>query len=254
MNAVYLYAIASVFLVSLVSLVGIVTLSMKEETLRKYIYLLVSLAVGALLGGAFIHLIPESFETIGNNTFVSLEIVGGILLFLVVEKFLHIHHHTGDACESVNDGKHIHPVGYMILVADGVHNFVDGVVIGASYLISIEVGIAATLAILLHEIPQEISDFGVLLHAGYSKKRALLVNFLSALTAVAGTILVLIAGDISEQLTLWFPPIAAGSFIYIAMSDLIPEMHKNKSVKESILQIVMVLVGVVIMFGMLFLE
>ncbi len=254
MNIIYAYALLSVILVSLISLVGIFTLSINEKVLRKYIYLLVSLAVGALLGGAFIHLIPESFEQIGNNIIVSLEIIGGIILFLILEKFLHLHHHTGDICENTKDGQHIHPVGRMILIADGVHNFIDGIVIGAAYLISIEAGVAATVAIILHEIPQEISDFGVLLHAGYTKTRALWVNFLSALTAVVGTVLVLFAGNLSGQLTIWLPPIAAGSFIYIAMSDLIPEMHKNKSTKESILQIITVFVGVGMMLLLLVLE
>ncbi len=254
MNSIYIYSITSVILVSLISLVGVFTLSINEKVLRKYTYLLVSLAVGALLGGAFIHLIPESFEKIQNSTIISLELIGGIILFLILEKFLHFHHHTGDVCENTKDGKHIHPVGHMILIADGVHNFIDGIVIGASYLISIEAGIATTIAIVLHEIPQEISDFGVLLHAGYTKAKALLVNFLSALTAIVGTIIVLFAGSSSQEFIRWLPPIAAGSFIYIAMSDLIPEMHKNKSVKESILQIVTVLVGVGMMLLLLVLE
>ena len=142
----------------------------------------------------------------------------------------------------------------MILIADGAHNFIDGIVIGAAYLVSFEAGIAATLAIILHEIPQEISDFGVLLHAGYSKKKALILNFLSALTAIAGTVLVLVLGNLSEKLIIWLAPIAAGSFIYIAMSDLIPEMHKNKLFKESVFQTITVLFGVFLMYLLLFLE
>ncbi len=247
---IYFYALASTFMVSLISLIGVFTFSVNEKILRKYIFLLVSLAVGALLGGAFIHLIPESFSEGNNTILISLEIIGGIMIFFILEKFLHWHHH--------HDGDHshetIHPVGHMILIADGVHNFIDGIVIGASYLISIEVGIATTLAIILHEIPQEISDFGVLIHAGYSKKKALWVNFLSALSSVLGTILVLFAGNFSQSLTTWLPPIAAGSFIYIAMSDLIPEMHKEHATKESLLQILTVFIGIGIMFLLLFLE
>ena len=252
-NEVIFYSLASVIIVSLISLVGIFALSMNEKLLRKYLYLLVSLAVGALLGGAFIHLIPESFKQIDNSTQVSLEIIGGILFFFILEKFLHWHHHHGDACENTKEG-HIYPVGRMILIADGVHNFIDGIVIGAAYLVSIEAGVAATIAIILHEIPQEISDFGVLIHAGYTRARALWVNFLSALTAVLGTLAVLLSGSASENITVWLPPIAAGGFIYIAMSDLIPEMHKNKSTKESILQIITVLIGIGIMLLLLILE
>ena len=253
MLSVYIYSLASVIIVSLISLVGVFTLSLNEKVLRKYLFLLVSLAVGALLGGAFIHLIPESFAEIDNDVMVSLELIGGIIIFFILEKFLHWHHHTGDGCETTKAG-HIHPVGHMILVADGAHNFIDGIVIGTSYLVSIEAGIAATIAIILHEIPQEISDFGVLLHAGYGKKRALLFNFLSALTAVLGAVLVLTAGSFSEQLTLWLTPLAAGSFIYIAMSDLIPELHKNKSTRESLLQILTVCFGIGIMLLLLLLD
>ena len=253
MNQVYFYSLASVIIVSLVSLAGVFVLSINERVLRKYLFLLVSLAVGALLGGAFIHLIPESFEQIGNSTIVSMEIIAGIVLFFILEKFLHWHHHHGDGCENTKEG-HIYPVGRMILIADGAHNFIDGIIIGAAYLVSIEAGISATIAIILHEIPQEISDFGVLLHAGYSKTRALWVNFLSALTAVLGTLLVLFAGNASESLTIWLPPIAAGGFIYIAMSDLIPEMHKHKSTKESFLQILMLFLGIGIMLLLLLLE
>jgi len=243
----YIYALTSVIIVSLVSLVGVFTLSLNEKILQKYTFFLVSLAVGALLGGAFIHLIPESFETINNPTIVSLEIIGSILVFFVLEKFLHWHHDHGHAHGKHCKHKKIHPVGHMILIADGMHNFVDGIVIAAAYLISIEVGIAATIAIILHEIPQEISDFGILIHAGYTKKKALQVNFLSALTAVLGAILVLVAGNRSETLILRIPPLAAGSFIYIAMSDLIPEMHKTTSQKESLLQIIAILIGIGLM-------
>ena len=261
MITIYIYALVSVIIVSLLSLVGVFTLSFNEKTLRKYTFLLVSLAVGALLGGAFLHLIPESFAKIENSTTVSLEIIGGILIFLILEKFLHWHHgHHGEdvhgeiECEHNCKQKKIAPVGHMILIADGMHNFIDGIVIGAAYLVSVETGIAATIAIILHEIPQEISDFGVLIHAGYTKARALWVNFLSALTAVFGTILILFAGNLSESLTIWLPPIAAGSFIYIAMSDLIPEMHKNTSKKESALQILFVIIGIAIMYLLLVLE
>ncbi|MFT7565103.1 MAG: zinc and cadmium transporter [Candidatus Paceibacteria bacterium] len=252
MFSIYLYSLLSVIIVSLVSLVGVFTLSLKEKVLRKYVFLLVSLAVGALLGDAFIHLIPESFEVIGNGTHVSLAVIAGILIFFILEKFLHWHHHQIGPEES--EVKKIHPVGHMILISDGVHNFIDGLIIGVSYLVSIEVGIATTIAVILHEIPQEISDFGVLLHAGYSKTKALWINFLSALLAVLGAVVALVAGSSSEVLTVWLLPVAAGGFIYIALSDLIPEMHKTKHIKYSILQVVAVLVGIVAMLLLLNLE
>lgn len=252
MFQIYLFSLLSVIAISLVSFAGVFTLSLKEKVLRKYVFLLVSLAVGALLGDAFIHLIPEAFEMIENGTNVSLAIIAGILIFFVLEKFLHWHHHH--VGEDDEESAAIHPVGHMILISDGVHNFIDGLIIGVSYLVSVEVGIATTIAVILHEIPQEISDFGVLLHAGYSKVKALWLNFLSALVAVLGAVVALIVGSSSELLTVWLLPISAGGFIYVALSDLIPELHKTKTVKYSILQVVAVLVGILAMLLLLNLE
>ncbi len=250
MLSAYLYSILSVVVISLVSLVGVFTISMREEALRKYIFLMVSLAVGALLGDAFIHLIPEAFETTGNPMMISLAIVVGILVFFIIEKFLHWHHHA----MGEHDHETIHPTGKMILISDGVHNFIDGLIIGASFLVSTEVGIATTLAVILHEIPQEIGDFGVLLHSGYSKAKALWFNFLSALTAVAGVLVTLLIGGESQTLTTWLIPLAAGGFIYIAMSDLIPELHKTKQIRHSVLQLIAVVIGVLAMVALLAFE
>jgi zinc and cadmium transporter len=249
MIASYLYALVAVIVVSLISLVGAFTLSMKEDMIRKYMYLLVSLAVGALLGDAFIHLIPEAFETASEPMSVSLLVIAGIVIFFVLEKFMHWHHHGDDTEEY-----HVHPVGKLVLFSDGVHNFIDGVVIGISFLVSIPVGIATTIAVILHEIPQEIGDFAVLLHAGYTRKRALWLNFLSALTAVLGTLLAFALGETGEAFINWVLPIAAGGFIYIAVADLIPELHKTKKPGHSISQLIALLIGVALMIGLVFLE
>ncbi len=248
--SIYLYPLASVIIVSLVSLLGIFTLSLKEQLVRKYIFLLVSLAVGALLGDAFIHLIPEAFELIPNPTYLSVAIIAGIFIFFVLEKVLHWHHHHAE----VEGTECLHPMGKMVLVSDGVHNFIDGLIIGASYLVSIEVGIATTVAIVLHEIPQEIGDFGILLHSGYSTAKALWLNFLSATLAILGTIIALTSGGKSELLAIWLIPLTAGGFIYIAMSDLIPEMHKTKNPKDSALQLVTVAIGILAMVLLLAVE
>ncbi|MBS3904210.1 MAG: ZIP family metal transporter, partial [Simkania sp.] len=213
------------------------------------IYFFVSLAVGALLGDAFIHLIPESFENLENGTIVGLLVIAGFFLFFIIEKFLHWHHHSDDA-----DENHIHPVGKLVLFSDGVHNFIDGIVIGVSFMVSVPVGIATTIAVILHEIPQEIGDFAVLLHAGYSRKRALWLNFLSALAAVCGTFLAFFLGEAGTGLVVYILPIAAGGFIYIAATDLIPELHKTKSVKKSLLQIFAVILGVALMLALTLLE
>lgn len=249
MYIVYGYGLASVVLVSLISLVGVFTLAQSEEKVRQYISFFISLAVGALLGDAFIHLIPESFEG-GGSMVTSLSIIGGIFLFLLLEKFLHWHHHEDDSAEY----SHVHPVGKLVLFSDGVHNFIDGVVIGVSFLVSVPVGIATTLAVILHEIPQEIGDFAVLIHAGYSRTRALWLNFLSALSAVAGLGLAFVLGSSAERFIGLVLPFAAGGFIYIALADLIPELHKTKKAGDSFLQMCAILLGVLAMIALVYLE
>ncbi|MEA2701776.1 MAG: zinc and cadmium transporter [Candidatus Parcubacteria bacterium] len=250
MLATILYALGSVAIISLISLAGVFTLSMNAERLRTGLFVLVSLAVGALLGDAFIHLIPEAFETTSDPVMLSLAIIGGILAFFVIEKVLHWHHHQG-----IEDSEpQIHPVGRIILFSDGFHNFIDGLIVGLAYTVSIEVGIATTIAVILHEIPQEIGDFGVLLHAGYTKSKALWLNFLSGLLAIIGAGTALVLGEVAEPLTLFLVPITAGGFIYIALSDLIPELHKMKSARKSFIQLVAICIGVGAMFLLLSLE
>src|SRR3989338_2773819 len=174
MTSIALYAFVSVFVVSLISLVGLFAISINESALRKWILVLVSLAVGALFVDAIIHLIPEALHESTNTTLTSLLIIGGILAFFALEKFLHWHHshghefneekHLDGTIQNVKEN-HVRPLGYLILISDGVHNFIDGIIIAASYFISIEVGIATTIAVILHEIPQEIGDFGVLINS-----------------------------------------------------------------------------------------
>lgn len=244
----YIYAVGSVILVSLVSLVGLFTLSFKEAKLKKYLFVLVSLAVGALLGDAFIHLIPQTFLDIQNPQTISLLIIGGIFIFFILEKFLHWHHHDG------LEDRHPHPLGPLILISDGLHNLIDGLLIGASFLISREIGFATTIAVILHEIPQEVGDFGVLLQAGYSRHRALWLNFLSGLFAVVGVCGAFLLGRFAASFALFLLPLAAGGFIYIALSDLIPELQKTKSLKYSLLQLFSILIGLASMLLLLLAE
>jgi len=142
----------------------------------------------------------------------------------------------------------------MNLVGDSVHNFIDGLIIGASYLTSMPIGIATTMAVMLHEIPQEISDFGVLIYGGFSKKKALFLNFVVALTAVIGVITSLLIGSYFVNITNFLLPFTIGSFIYIAGSDLIPELHKETKVRKSVIQLMMLILGIGIMYLFLFLE
>jgi len=245
---VWFYTLVSVFIVSLISLVGVFTLSLNRGKLYATIIYLVSFSAGALLGDAFIHLIPESYEN-ENNIITSILILLGILIFFVLEKIMHWRHCHKEPCKN-----HPHPFSFMILVGDAVHNFIDGLVIGASYLMSIPVGIATTIAVVLHEIPQEIGDFGSLIYGGFSRGKALLYNFLSALAAVFGAILVLLMGAKIESLAIFLVPFAAGGFIYIAGSDLIPELHKHKDLKNAIWQILTFILGIGVMFSLLILE
>jgi len=226
----------------LVSLIGILTLSLNIDRLRKILILLVSLAVGAFLGDIFFHIIPESYELFPNTTTPSLLVIGGIFLFFIMEKFLRWRH-----CHIPTTQQHTHPIVTMNLVGDATHNFIDGVIIGASYMVSIPIGIASTIAVLLHEIPQEMGDFGILIHGGLSIRKALTFNLLSALTAVIGTVLILVVGPEISGLSYYLLPLIAGAFLYIAAADLIPELHENTckvNVKQSFLQLVMISVGI----------
>jgi zinc and cadmium transporter len=236
------YAIASVTLVSLVSLVGIVTISVNEERLKATLFALVSLAAGAMFGDTFIHLLPESFKKSSETLGPSMCVLAGILAFFVLEKFLlWRHQHT------VASGRDIHPLGYLNLIADGVHNLMDGMMIGASYLVSLPIGIATTMAVVFHEIPQEIGDFGILLHAGFTRRRALLLNYLSAMLAMFGTAVALLVGSSLEGFSSVMLPFTAGGFIYIAGSDLLPELQKELAPAKSTVQLLAMAGGIGLM-------
>lgn len=249
MTTIYLYTFVSVIIVSIISFVGAFTLSLKEELLRKYIFIFISIAVGALLGDALIHLIPEALENSQSGVLASVLVIAGIFIFFILEKFLHWHHHGEDT-----DDNYVHPVGKLVLFSDGVHNFMDGIIIAVSFLVSIPVGIATTIAVILHEIPQEIGDFGVLLHSGYTKQKALWLNFLSALSAILGAVVLFTISGSAHIATTYFLPLAAGGFIYIAVADLIPELHKTKEMNHSIMQILAVMLGVLAMVALTYLE
>lgn len=234
MNTLF-YILGATVLVSILSLIGIVLLLIKKK-LDKVLIILVSFAVGALLGDAFIHMLPESMS-LGTLAFVYT--ISGIILFFIIERFLSWHHCHKECKE--------HPFTYLILVGDGVHNFIDGMIIAASFLTSIPIGIASTLAIIFHEIPQEFGDFAMLLYGKFSKLKALFYNFLSALTAILGAVLTYFFSTNIEGLTTLLLPFAAGGFIYIAMSDMIPQLHKEEKLSNSLIQFISILAGLGIM-------
>jgi zinc and cadmium transporter len=239
--------LASVIFVSLLSLLAIIVLWLKPKTLKKVLQPLISLAVGGLLGDAFLHLIPESFEKSKNTTSVSLLVLAGLFLFLILEKSMHYYHHE-HATEEV------HPYGYLSLIASGLHNFIDGLLIGASYLAGTSIGLATTLAVVLHEIPHELGDFSVLVNAGFKPIKALVYNFLSALLAIAGAVFALAVSSNPQMVTQFVLPITAGGFIYIAGSDLIPELHKELKRSAILIQLFAMALGVGLMFLIKILE
>ncbi len=250
MGEIWLYSILSVFIVSLISFVGILSFSIKVEKLRKVLIYLISFSAGALLADSFMHLLPELIEESGFVLSTSLYILVGITVFFILEKIIRWHHF-----HMPFDKEHEHPFVYMNLVGDGLHNFIDGMIVAGAYMLNFGAGIATTLAVILHEIPQEIGDFGVLLHGGFTKAKALMLNFLSALTAVLGAIIALLLQSRIEHLELVIVPFTIGGFIYIAGSDLIPELHKEShNIKKGILQTLAFILGILAMAALLFLE
>lgn len=236
---VWVYALVSVLIVSAISLIGVFFLSLDRSRLQRMLLFLVSFAVGGLVGDALIHLIPESFERLTPDLLTSMLILLGILIFFVVEKFIRWRHsHT------LTSSSHLHPVVTMNLVGEGVHNLIDGMLIAASYAVAIPIGIATTIAVLLHEIPQEIGDFAVLVHGGLSVRKALLFNFASATMAILGAVIVLVIGQEVENISLFILPITAGGFIYIAVSDLIPELHHENRLSMSLWQLLFITLGI----------
>ncbi len=244
---IWAYTLISVTIVSLISLIGVFTLSFDRNKLYKCLIYFVSLSAGTLMGDAFIHLIPDAFKN-GDGVWPSLYILAGIFTFFILEKVLHWRHCHKEPCEN-----HPHPFSYVILAGDGLHNFIDGMVIAASFIVSIPIGIATTAAVIFHEIPHEIGNFASLLYGGFSTKKAILYNFLSALVAILGAIFVLII-SVNFDLTRFLIPFAAGGFIYIAGTDLIPELHKHNETKKGILQAVAFVIGIGLMLGMLMFE
>ena len=250
----WVYTLISVWAVSLISLIGLLTFPIKEQKLRSLLLYLVSFSAGALFADAFIHLIPEAAGTNSLELKVSmvpLYILSGIITSFILEKLIQWRH-----CHIPTSEEHPHPFAYMNLFGDGVHNFIDGVVVAGSYIASLPVGIATTLAVVFHEIPQEIGDYGVLLHGGFSKNKALLFNFLTALTAILGALLALALSAIIpiENFTVFLLSFAAGEFIYIAGSDLVPELHKETEPSKSLLQLVAFIFGVIIILCLLLIE
>ncbi len=225
---------------SLIALVGSVTLLMSARTLERLLLPLVSLAAGSLIGGALFHMVPASLAEISDGNHVWLLLILGFAAFMALEQFFHWHHcHRADAaCRK--------PLGYLILLGDGLHNLLGGIAVGGAFLIDIRLGITAWIAAALHEIPQELGDFGALIYSGWSKGGALLFNLLSGLTFLIGGLL---AYALSHTINVaYLIPLAAGNFLYIAAADLVPEINRHPRFGHNVANLLMFLVGAGLMY------
>jgi zinc and cadmium transporter len=250
------YIILTTFAIAFIAFIGIFTLALNEKILNKILLILVSLSAGALMGGAFLHLIPEAIEKAATEIYenghdhsghieipteVFVYVLVGFILFFIIEKVLHWRHCHKGKCD-------VHTFHYMNLVGDSIHNFIDGLIMAASFVISIELGLTTTVAIAAHEIPQEIGDFGVLIYGGFKKKKAIILNFIVALTIVAGGIFGYFISKNVEKAAIFLLPFAAGGFIYIAATDLIPEIKKELDFKKYIPTLLVFILGILIMW------
>ncbi|MCA9477686.1 MAG: ZIP family metal transporter [Nanoarchaeota archaeon] len=241
--------IIATVIISLMSFVGIFFLS---ERVKQFLHYLVSFAAGTLLAVAFFDLIPESLEhflELGIDLHESIIIVlAGVLIFFLIERFIHWHH-----CDSCTDHDHHHDhkhktAGFLVLAGDFVHNFVDGVLVAGAFLLDFHIGIVTTLSIVAHEIPQEIGDFSILLHSGYTKAKALLYNFYSALSAVLGGVIGYFALSAVQSIVPFVVAIAAGGFIYIALTHIVPALHSHKHNRKTIFIETLIFFSTIVVF------
>jgi zinc and cadmium transporter len=237
-----IYALISAFIVSLIGLAVFLALFIQSGKLKKILIFLVSFSAGGLMGGAFFHLLPESLEISKDSTLVFLYVLCGFCLFFILEKFLRWHHCHGKECHH-----HLH-LSYMNLIGDSLHNFIDGIIIVSAYLVSIPLGMVTTLSIISHEIPQEMGDFGVLLYSGMPKRKAMLYNFMVALLAIVGVIVGYFLIQYIQGISNFLIPAAAGGFIYIAATDLIPELQQEINAKSSIINFIIFVFALLFMY------
>lgn len=243
----WLYTLASVFVVSAVSFVGVFAFFVREERLARILFYLISFSAGALLGDVFLHILPEAMAG-ERGLSIGIVVLFGIVLFFILERVLLWHQsHTGH-------DERVHAVVHLSMVGDTVHNFLDGVAIAAAFMVSVPVGVATAVAVVFHEIPQEIGQYAILLHGGWSRKKALFYNFFSALAAVAGALVVLVVGPAFVFAPEYLLALGAASFIYVALSDLVPELHKEPNTRRSVIQLIWMLAGIGVMALLLVLE
>jgi zinc and cadmium transporter len=233
-------------------LLGIYALSLKEETLHKILLILVAFSAGSILGAAYFDLLPEAMELVEESV-VFIYITVGFILFFFLERFIywyHGHPHEADISAEISDRTVTKGFAYLNLIGDGIHNYVDGMVIAASFLVGFPVGLATTIAVIFHELPQEMGDYGILVYAGFKRGRALLLNFVVALVVVLGGISAIFFIEAVEALSGLLIAFSAGGFIYLAASELVPELHKEKSLRKSVVQFVVFILGITLIWSL----
>jgi zinc and cadmium transporter len=241
---VLIWILSALILDSLIGLVGAFSLFIKRKTLEKIVFPLVSFAAGVLFGGGLYHLFTEGLEEIGAMRAINW-FVFGFILFFILERVLKWHHCHKLECE-------VHPFSYLIFIGDAIHNIVDGLVIASTFLVDIRLGILTTFLIIAHEVPQELGNFATAIYGGMKRNKAIIFTFLSQITCIVGGL----SGYyfLSKEMLLPLLPFAAGGFIYIAASDLIPELHKEPNIKKSIISFILFLIGLAFIIGVKFLE
>ncbi len=236
------YPLIATIAVSLMSLFGALFLFFKKNILEKLLIVLIAFSAGSMMGSAFFDLIPESLELLGEQK-VFIFVAIGFCLFFLLEKIFYWRH-----CHSLENDCKEHAFTYLNLIGDGFHNFLDGMLIAVSFLIDFKLGITTTLAVLLHEIPQEIGDFSVLIYGGMTRTKALILNLFSGLFAILGFFAVWFFNLANNGIMNFIIPIAAGGFLYISASDLVPELHKHYGLKKSISGFLFFVLGITFMY------
>ncbi|MFB6203121.1 MAG: ZIP family metal transporter [Candidatus Nanohaloarchaea archaeon] len=242
--SVDLYIMASVLVSGLVSGVGAFFLVLGEDSMDRLVHFLVALSAGAMFGGAFIHVLPRYASVFGMDHLAGLLIALSIAFSYLLEEVLHWHCHHTD-----HDVK---PYSYMVVVGDSIHNVIDGVLIASSYYVSVPAGLAVTLAVMIHKLPKELGDFGVLVNGGFSRLRALEFNLAVNFFALLGAFLVVLMSSV-RGVNAVLIPLAVGNFVYVAGSDLLPEI-KHKEVRGKVLHTALFLTGIAMMYGVVLLK
>lgn len=225
---------------SVVSFSGALIVILNHAFARRFAHWVLGFAIGALLGVTFFDILPEAVHDIGADAAFRYVVVGILVFFLLEKIVLWYHYHR--------EQYHVHAYTYLVLVGDAVHNFIDGVALALAFLVSLQLGIATTIAVILHEVPQEIADFGLLLRGGFGRRRAVIVNFLVSLTTIIGALLGYVFGSHLVSVLPYALAIIAGNFLYLALSDLLPETHEHEEgTAHFMVQVLLMVLGVTVM-------